>query len=102
MAAVHPFLPLAKPCTVRERKDWQSLAHAGHVDWFRRLLQNNGYDLEIEDEALGPAILDLVAGHIDERACRGYLTSVYAVGPSKRWSAANLRFPPVHIRYPLR
>jgi death on curing protein len=32
----------------------------------RNFLQSNGYDLEIEDEALGPAILDLVAGHIDE------------------------------------
>ena len=32
----------------------------------RNFLQINGYDLGIDDEALGPAILDLVAGHIDE------------------------------------
>jgi death-on-curing protein len=32
----------------------------------RNFLQSNGYDLAIDDEALGPAILDLVAGHIDE------------------------------------
>ena len=32
----------------------------------RNFLQNNGYDLDIEDEVLGPAVLDLVAGHIDE------------------------------------
>ena len=32
----------------------------------RNFLQINGYDLGIDDEALGPAIVDLVAGHIDE------------------------------------
>jgi death on curing protein len=32
----------------------------------RNFLQSNGYDLDIEDEVLGPAVLDLVAGHIDE------------------------------------
>lgn len=32
----------------------------------RNFLQNNGYDLGVDDEVLGPAILDLVAGHIDE------------------------------------
>jgi len=32
----------------------------------RNFLQANGYDLDIEDEVLGPAILDLVAGHIAE------------------------------------
>lgn len=32
----------------------------------RNFLQSNGYDLGIEDEALGPSILDLVSGHIDE------------------------------------
>lgn len=32
----------------------------------RNFLQNNGYDLGIEDEVLGPAVLDLVAGHIGE------------------------------------
>ena len=32
----------------------------------RNFLQSNGYDIGIDDEALGPAILDLVAGHIDE------------------------------------
>lgn len=32
----------------------------------RAFLIANGYDLGIEDEVLGPAILDLVAAHIDE------------------------------------
>lgn len=32
----------------------------------RAFLQSNGYDLGIEDDVLGPAILDLVAGHIGE------------------------------------
>ena len=32
----------------------------------RNFLQSNGYDLDIEDEVLGPVVLDLVAGHIDE------------------------------------
>ena len=32
----------------------------------RNFLQSNGYDLGMDDEALGPAILDFVAGHIDE------------------------------------
>jgi death on curing protein len=32
----------------------------------RNFLQSNGYDLDIKDEVLGPAVLDLVAGHIDE------------------------------------
>ena len=32
----------------------------------RNFLQSNGYDLGIEDQVLGPAILDFVSGHIDE------------------------------------
>jgi death-on-curing protein len=34
----------------------------------RNFLQNAGYDIALSDEELGPAILDLVAGHIDEES----------------------------------
>jgi death-on-curing protein len=34
----------------------------------RNFLQNAGYDIGLSDEQLGPAILDLVAGHIDEES----------------------------------
>ena len=32
----------------------------------RNFLQNNGYDIGLSDDALGPAIMDFAAGHIDE------------------------------------
>lgn len=32
----------------------------------RNFLQNTGYDIGLSDEALGPAILDFVAGHLAE------------------------------------
>jgi death on curing protein len=32
----------------------------------RNFLQNNGYDIGLPDEELGPAIMDFAAGHIDE------------------------------------
>jgi death-on-curing protein len=32
----------------------------------RTLLINAGYDIGLSDKELGPAIMDLVAGHIDE------------------------------------
>lgn len=34
----------------------------------RNFLQNNGYDIGLPDEELGPAIMDLIAGHIDEES----------------------------------
>jgi len=32
----------------------------------RTFLISNGYDIALSDEDLGPAILDFVAGHLDE------------------------------------